>query len=91
MLHRLRILHLSDLHERVALDWMDEERKAKIHANAGNRHRVLGHGPFKAAARVQISLGTPFFCPPDCDLITARPNVNRSPTRITRTSAEIGG
>ncbi|MBI5094924.1 MAG: metallophosphoesterase, partial [Candidatus Hydrogenedentes bacterium] len=46
MAHRLRILHLSDLHERVALDWMDEPRKAKIRANAASRYRVLDDGHF---------------------------------------------
>ncbi|MCC6694542.1 MAG: metallophosphoesterase, partial [Candidatus Hydrogenedentes bacterium] len=46
MSHRLRILHLSDLHERVALEWMTEKRKAKIRANAASRYRVLGDGHF---------------------------------------------
>jgi predicted MPP superfamily phosphohydrolase len=40
--HRLRILHLSDLHERVELDWMDDERKARVRGHAAQRHRVLG-------------------------------------------------
>ncbi|WP_437307900.1 metallophosphoesterase [Sorangium sp. So ce388] len=40
--HRLRILHLSDLHERVELGWMNDERKAKVRAHAAQRHRVLG-------------------------------------------------
>jgi calcineurin-like phosphoesterase family protein len=41
MTHRLRILHLSDLHERVTLPWMDEERQAKVRLRAGSRQRVL--------------------------------------------------
>lgn len=28
--HRLRILHISDLHERVAIDWMPVERGATM-------------------------------------------------------------
>ncbi len=39
--HRLRILHISDLHERVVLDWMDDERKAKVRLGMASRHRVL--------------------------------------------------
>ena len=41
MSHWLRILHMSDLHERVALDWMDDERKAKVHGGRASRYRVL--------------------------------------------------
>ncbi|KVN88688.1 NB-ARC domain-containing protein [Burkholderia ubonensis] len=37
----LRILHVSDLHERVALDWMTEERKRRIRVMAASRYRVL--------------------------------------------------
>ena len=44
--HRLRILHLSDLHERVAPDWMDEERKARVARGAYRRHRVLEEESF---------------------------------------------
>ena len=47
--HKIRILHISDLHERVALDWMSDERKAKIRISAAGRHRVLngvGAGSF---------------------------------------------
>lgn len=39
--HHLRILHLSDLHERVALAGMDEERRATIRLGAARRARVL--------------------------------------------------
>lgn len=46
MSHNLRILHLSDLHERVALDWMKDERKAKIRTDAAKRYRVLGDDHF---------------------------------------------
>lgn len=42
MTYTLRILHISDLHERVALDWMDGDRKKKVRINARNRYRVLG-------------------------------------------------
>lgn len=48
MSHRLRILHLSDLHERVTLDWMDQKRQKRIRAGAAARHRVLV-GKFKTA------------------------------------------
>ena len=41
MTHRLRILHVSDLHERVALDSMDDERKRRIELGAASRYRVL--------------------------------------------------
>ena len=40
--YRLGILHLSDLHERVALDWMDADRRARIRLRAASRQRVLG-------------------------------------------------
>jgi 3',5'-cyclic AMP phosphodiesterase CpdA len=39
--HRLRILHISDLHERALLDWMPSDRKTKVRATAPSRHRVL--------------------------------------------------
>ncbi len=39
--YHLRILHISDLHERVALEWMPAERKVKVRATAASRHRVL--------------------------------------------------
>src|SRR5262245_40677620 len=38
---RLRILHISDLHERVALNWMDDTRKRRIRVEAPKRYRVL--------------------------------------------------
>jgi predicted phosphodiesterase len=40
-LHRLRLLHLSDLHERIALPWMSEERRRLIALRASERRRVL--------------------------------------------------
>ena len=40
--HTLRILHMSDLHERVELPSMDDERKAKIRGMKAGRYRVLG-------------------------------------------------
>lgn len=39
---RLRILHVSDLHERVALEGMTEQRRTKVRLTANGRHRVLG-------------------------------------------------
>jgi hypothetical protein len=42
--HRLRILYLSDLHERVLLKWMMKERKAEVRAMSATRHFVLGGG-----------------------------------------------
>lgn len=41
MTRQLRILHVSDLHERVALDWMDNQRKRKVRVIASSRYRVL--------------------------------------------------
>lgn len=41
MSRRLRILHLSDLHERKAVPGMDEERLAKIRLGMARRTRVL--------------------------------------------------
>lgn len=48
--HKLRILHISDLHERALLPWMSPERVAKIRHHARQRHRVLGR-PFEEALR----------------------------------------
>lgn len=42
MIYSLRIIHLSDLHERVALDWMDADRKDLIRREEASRCRVLG-------------------------------------------------
>jgi len=38
----IRILHISDLHERVALDWMGGDRRAQVRNGMAQRHRVLG-------------------------------------------------
>ncbi|MBK9369589.1 MAG: metallophosphoesterase, partial [Deltaproteobacteria bacterium] len=38
----LRVLHLSDLHERVDLDWLPSDRKLRIRLGRAKRHRVLG-------------------------------------------------
>jgi len=43
---RLRILHVSDLHERVELDWMSDDRKQKIRNSAASRVRVLEESNF---------------------------------------------
>jgi len=40
-LHHIRILHLSDLHARVALDWMPDKRKNLIRLQKTSRERVL--------------------------------------------------
>ncbi|WP_198026927.1 wHTH domain-containing protein [Polaromonas glacialis] len=48
MVYRLRILHISDLHERVALSWMKEERLRLIEVKAPGRHRVLQASNFEA-------------------------------------------
>jgi NB-ARC domain/Calcineurin-like phosphoesterase len=37
----LRILHLSDLHERVGLDWMNEARRTKVRLTEVDRRLVL--------------------------------------------------
>ncbi len=44
--YRLRILHLSDLHQRVALRWMSDERRAVIRSRGAARRRVLDEGNF---------------------------------------------
>jgi tetratricopeptide (TPR) repeat protein/predicted MPP superfamily phosphohydrolase len=41
MPHRLRILHISDLHERVALSGMSPERTAQVQHGAASRYRVF--------------------------------------------------
>ncbi len=41
MTYRLRVLHISDLHERVALGWMKPERQRLIRINTPSRARVL--------------------------------------------------
>ena len=46
MTYRLRILHISDLHERIALDWMPESRRRKIRVSAAGRYRVLEESNF---------------------------------------------
>jgi hypothetical protein len=47
----LRILHISDLHERVELDWMGEDRKLKIRNSAASRNRVLEESNFLGIIR----------------------------------------
>jgi 3',5'-cyclic AMP phosphodiesterase CpdA len=44
--HKLRILHVSDLHERVALEFMSAERKAKVRLGHSGRRRVLDESNF---------------------------------------------
>jgi len=58
----LRVLHISDLHERVALDWMDEERKAKIRLHAAARHRVLETNFLDILREVQASGRVDLVC-----------------------------
>jgi internalin A len=55
-LHRFSLLHLSDLHERVELDGMDDERKSKIRLGKAARYRVLEDGYFEALKEV-LKLG----------------------------------
>lgn len=52
--HRLRILHLSDLHERVLLDGMGEERKARIKLTEVDRRIVLDESNLLDLLRDQI-------------------------------------
>lgn len=52
--HRLRILHLSDLHERVLLDGMSEERKARIELTEVDRRIVLDESNFLDVLRNEI-------------------------------------
>src|ERR1700681_2632672 len=52
--HRLRILHLSDLHERVALEWMDEKRKAKVRLSEATRRQVLDDSNFLEVIEKEI-------------------------------------
>jgi predicted MPP superfamily phosphohydrolase len=59
---RLRILHISDLHERVALDWMDEERKAAIRGRAASRHRVLGNSFLQVMREIRDERPIDFVC-----------------------------
>jgi predicted ATPase/predicted phosphodiesterase len=57
-----RILHISDLHERVALERMDEDRKAKIRLGEGQRYRVLEDHTFGLeGARQQHTRSGTFF------------------------------
>ena len=51
--HHLRILHISDLHERVALDWMDDARQRRVHLGQAARHRVLGAAMAAALAEIR--------------------------------------
>lgn len=60
--HRLRILHISDLHERVALRWMHKERKAKVRLGAASRHRVLGGGFLEALRELRDGGGIDLVC-----------------------------
>ena len=53
--YRLRILHISDLHERVALDGMDEGRKAAVRDQAAARYRVLEGSDFYQVLRERVA------------------------------------
>lgn len=44
--YRLRILHISDLHERVALEFMTGQRRAKVRLSRAGRRRVLDESNF---------------------------------------------
>jgi hypothetical protein len=52
--YRLRILHLSDLHERVELDWMNEVRRAKVRLTEVDRHLVLDNSNLLDVLRDEI-------------------------------------
>ncbi|MBN1342719.1 MAG: metallophosphoesterase [Phycisphaerae bacterium] len=60
--HRLRILHISDLHERIALDWMDEDRKAKIRLGMAGRHRVLASNFLDLLRQIAATTKVDLFC-----------------------------
>jgi tetratricopeptide (TPR) repeat protein/predicted MPP superfamily phosphohydrolase len=60
--HHLRILHLSDLHERVSLDWMNTERKAKVRNGARGRYRVLEANLTKALKEIRDSGRVDLVC-----------------------------
>ena len=51
--YRVRILHISDLHERVAVDGTPEDRKQLIRVRAASRHRVLGKSFLDALRHVR--------------------------------------
>ncbi len=53
MMNNLRILHISDLHERVELDWMTEDRKVKIRNSIASRYRVLEESNFLEVLRTE--------------------------------------
>lgn len=56
-MHRhLRILHVSDLHERAIVDGMPAERSAVVRATARSRHRVLGDA-FEAVLMDDVLVG----------------------------------
>jgi predicted phosphodiesterase len=52
--HQLRILHFSDLHERVALEWMDDKRKAKVRLSEATRRQVLDDSNFLEVIKKEI-------------------------------------
>ena len=54
----LRVLHLSDLHERTALAWMKDDRKLKIKLGLSKRHRVLG-SELEERLRAIVDTGRP--------------------------------
>jgi Calcineurin-like phosphoesterase len=60
--HRIRLLHLSDLHESVALDWMKEERRAKIARTRAQRYRVLSGNFFETLRSIQKQRPVDMVC-----------------------------
>ena len=62
MQHRLRILHLSDLHARVELGWMKPERKALIRSNHAARMRVLGEPLMSALSEIRAEGAVDLLC-----------------------------
>ena len=62
MPHWERILHISDLHERVALDGMSKGRIAKVNGGKASRYRVLGQKLTKAFDQIRGEHPIHFVC-----------------------------
>lgn len=60
--YRVRILHISDLHQRVALNWMNEERQAEVRMDAARRCRVLGNDFRETLEKISKEYQIDFVC-----------------------------
>jgi 3',5'-cyclic AMP phosphodiesterase CpdA len=60
--HRIRILHLSDLHARVALPWMDPKRQRLIRSQKAMRERVLGASFTDALVEIASNAPVDILC-----------------------------